>query len=746
MANKKIDEIPAADPLDGSETLHLVQGANSRRATTAQIAGLGGGDAGLFADLGDRAVPGQVSRIQTSGRDAVGTGAAAYIADDLADAALLAAHPLAVAADSAGRHFRLLPDAAGLVSLAAMGCGGSETPDHSANHQPAIQAAIDYAAAIGAAGIRCEARHYSLWTPLRDLDAVDVNAATTTGIPILINRKTAIACHPQGTTLHRRKNDGSDPAVFAGTQVLNDGRHWRGGMILLNGLDAEPADYEDRPGLEIAGHLILNGGIPYSGNGGNQGGGTESGTYYFLNGSGDGWDLTDKAVWFRNNKYCGDLRFPDTLEITGFRGELQYSAGGFTQGSIVGGTYIASHTDANGFNPVVSDTGDSARPRVDVERMILHDCHQGLEGSAGVFGRIGSLEIFDCAAAGSLRAITYGSDPVTAAQSPAFTVGNLRVERSGEFIALAFSQFDKVLMIDTTLQIGGHNGLPACDIVVGDVVSIVDQVNVTRAIALWGSASGYNQNVQIASLHCQRTANARANNIKFTRAIERGYEIGDQVFVHRVTGEFSNLIATTSALTAYTPGIGDFEQIVTTPATVNLSANTTLTFDQGPLIRLNNTSGAAKTVTLPNGSANIPRGARLKLDRQSGSAPIYIATGSTYMNKRALLVGGNSLEFIWRGFQWELVRGERQELVGSAAIDVGAIPAGGTSAAQAISVPGADYNMAVKLVMHQSLLGNVSYDAVVSAPDTVSFVLHDLTGAGYDPASRTYYAVCELAY
>lgn len=40
MADKQIDELPDAGPLDGTESVHVVQAAQSRKATTGDIAGI----------------------------------------------------------------------------------------------------------------------------------------------------------------------------------------------------------------------------------------------------------------------------------------------------------------------------------------------------------------------------------------------------------------------------------------------------------------------------------------------------------------------------------------------------------------------------------------------------------------------------------------------------------------------------------------------------------------------------------
>lgn len=45
MANKQLTPMPAADPLDGTEAVYIVQNGNTRKATAAQIAALAIADA-----------------------------------------------------------------------------------------------------------------------------------------------------------------------------------------------------------------------------------------------------------------------------------------------------------------------------------------------------------------------------------------------------------------------------------------------------------------------------------------------------------------------------------------------------------------------------------------------------------------------------------------------------------------------------------------------------------------------------
>lgn len=100
---------------------------------------------GLLSQLIGMVIPAETAQISTSGYDATGLGAARYIADATANAALAAAHPRFCKQDQAGRYFRLLPED-GTVFIDK---GGAKTDGSDAG--PAFRAAILYANAIGAA-------------------------------------------------------------------------------------------------------------------------------------------------------------------------------------------------------------------------------------------------------------------------------------------------------------------------------------------------------------------------------------------------------------------------------------------------------------------------------------------------------------------------------------------------------------------------------------------------------------------
>lgn len=101
----------------------------------------------LFTELASQNINANTSVVQTSGRDAVGLGASRYVADGLANAALMAAHPRFVAKSSNNRYFRAMPEA-GRIAVEVGGAKGDGTTDDG----PAIRASFAYAVATGARG------------------------------------------------------------------------------------------------------------------------------------------------------------------------------------------------------------------------------------------------------------------------------------------------------------------------------------------------------------------------------------------------------------------------------------------------------------------------------------------------------------------------------------------------------------------------------------------------------------------
>jgi len=98
----------------------------------------------LFTEFASQNINSGTKIVQTSGRDVIGRAPGRYIADPLATAALMAAHPRLVARSSNNRYFRAMPEAGGLAVELAGAKADAVTDDG-----PAIRAARAYAEAMG---------------------------------------------------------------------------------------------------------------------------------------------------------------------------------------------------------------------------------------------------------------------------------------------------------------------------------------------------------------------------------------------------------------------------------------------------------------------------------------------------------------------------------------------------------------------------------------------------------------------
>ncbi|MBK6800162.1 MAG: hypothetical protein IPG83_01325 [Novosphingobium sp.] len=111
----------------------------------------------LFTQIASENIRSGTDLIQTSGRETIGKAPGLYVADAAANAALFAAHPRFVARSSNGRHFRALPED-GRIQVDISGAKGDGVTDDG----PAIRAAVAYAAAIGAQGVRFGQQRYRM--------------------------------------------------------------------------------------------------------------------------------------------------------------------------------------------------------------------------------------------------------------------------------------------------------------------------------------------------------------------------------------------------------------------------------------------------------------------------------------------------------------------------------------------------------------------------------------------------------
>ena len=344
----------------------------------------------LFADLAMRSPAPDILRLDSAGYGTPGKGAGRYVSDGLCDEALLAAHPRFAFRTANARIFRL--DAEG-GSLAAE--QGGAAGDGSSNDQPALQAAIDYAHAIGARELRLESETYRVDCPVRVSPVEDKRAED--GRPLVIRRSLAIrGCAPGRTCLDFRALDGEDPetnwqlvARSASDPTL---AVWRGGAIYLQGDVPDPGFGRRTIARLELDRLVLKGNRRNTG----------AWTYPANPASGDGWDISDRGFWVQDC-YVGEIVMRDT-DMTGFKGEIVYLAGAAKAvEKIVLDRCRFATSNGSAFNPGVdcevlaTDCSfgdcfqaqeDTAKTRAVYRSCQWHDCdHMGLgSGSAnGVY-------------------------------------------------------------------------------------------------------------------------------------------------------------------------------------------------------------------------------------------------------------------------------------------------------------------------------------------------------------------------
>lgn len=267
----------------------------------------------LFAELSNRSPSEDILTLESAGYSKAGKGAARYVADALANAALVAAHPRFAFTTANGRHFRLLPDA-GALSVEQGGAIGDGLVDD----RESIQAAIDYAEAVAAGGVRFEAPLYRIDCPQRTSPMASTRAED--GHPLVVRRSLTLrGCAPERTVFDFRALGGGDPNSEwqSVARSVSDASPavWRGGGIFVQG-DATRPDPAPRKIARLELHrLVFNGNR------------TNTGNYVYPADpvTGDGWDISDKGFWLQD-VYVDEIVCSDT-DFIGWRGEIFYAVG-----------------------------------------------------------------------------------------------------------------------------------------------------------------------------------------------------------------------------------------------------------------------------------------------------------------------------------------------------------------------------------------------------------------------------------
>ena len=208
----------------------------------------------LFTALGTRTIDAAITVLTSSGYATAGQGIGTYVSDAAATAALAAAHPRLCKASANGRYFRLVASgAAAAISVAQAGA----TATAGTNDQPAIQAAVAYASAVGIHWVDFPAPAYELWCPIRTSPN---NTHAIDGHPITITAITGLGLRglPGGTRLTLKNSNGGSKNTI--TQTIAD-EPWQGGGVYVL-----PGGYWPSPNAKWVAmeNLIIDGGVTYT--------------------------------------------------------------------------------------------------------------------------------------------------------------------------------------------------------------------------------------------------------------------------------------------------------------------------------------------------------------------------------------------------------------------------------------------------------------------------------------------------
>ncbi len=303
----------------------------------------------LFVNLAAHSLPVAVSAFITGGHSNSGLGGATYVADMLATSALAAGFPRFCKADNTGRIFRLMAPG-GAVAISQGGARGGTN-----NDQPAVQAAIDYAAAIGARTVLFDFDTVSIWNTVRTSAAsqTDEDAWAQDGQSLWVTATVKFLGLPTQTRIKMLSVSGG--SLETGWQNVG-GNVWRGaGINLIGGSQSSPS--ANNLTFFTMENIWLDGGCAYTG--------VRTAVTPI---SPDGPDLTNKGIRLQDTQ-CDNITLIN-CKISGFKGEACYLAG-TTQTMQILKNVTISGSNQSAFNPstgvVMADNCDFGTSFISVE-------------------------------------------------------------------------------------------------------------------------------------------------------------------------------------------------------------------------------------------------------------------------------------------------------------------------------------------------------------------------------------------
>jgi hypothetical protein len=688
-----------------------------------------------FQELTQARLPASVTRIESNGFAQAGLGAGVYVADELADEALRAAHPEAVFEGGSGRFFRLAGDHHGYITPEQLGC-----PEYApgTNQQAYIQAAIAYVEAVGLKGVLLTRPKYELWATARNGGAVNIFVHTDYSGHFLVVRG-RVAIHssvPGRTTLHFKGPTGgsleTDYQTLTGTHPSYPGVTliWRGSGILVTSqvaANAAAADPATLNMLDLRDVNLLSDAV-----------GSHDVAWPATTLNPNSWDVTNEGVRFQPDVQH-TVSHLENVEIRGFLGECIYGMGAYGNNSvrcgIVGRNLRMFGSNASALNLNGAHVSD-------FDGVYAENCSFTMEGWAGwEVGRIVNATFKDCISGGLSGGNIYYAD-LRPDNSQPFCSVDMKMENCGVFYAGSMLK-GRLHLIDTRLAlVENGNIIPLTDVDL-DVTCEVNKGGAAEAITLSSHASAPPksiENVQVRAL-VTRSQYAMANNIIFNSAVGLSGSFGPNCTI-RLRGDHGGKLG---ALTAIYGSLTDYRAKVIDEGLYG-TGNQSLGFTGAPAFNavttptpefgycfLNATFGGSAISGVypvtPPATTMFNDGHEVIIEHNTSSCP-----------NAFLLVGGKVLVGYRQRVKlrakklhnrWDIIEAP-PPIRATASIDIASTGLGTESGPYTIAVPGCRPNMIAQVVPPAAGAPGFVVSAVRPDADLVKFWVRNVESA--DPA------------
>lgn len=711
----------------------------ARVAALAAINAIRGSSIDLFVNLGSHMFESSVTAVTTGGYSSAGTGAATYVADNLATAALAAAHPRLCKQSQDGRYWRLVPTN-GAITVDQAGALGDPTGKGLVNDQVPIQAAVNYAVAMGIRAVVFPQYLYAIWMPTRTT-AFWTYATDGHGIYIPASLTGVFTLRGTGprTTINYFGNTGLSLANSLQT-IAVDGNPWRGSAIFQ---DIPATD----PGLVLRPTLVVE-------NLDLQGGTTANGNAAWSNPPTDllnGWDVSNKGIFVRPDRYNGDLIL-DNTRIVGFRGELVFTGNLNTSSLLLRGRCEFGETNGQAINPACGNIICEAP-------FLAWNCNFAFEGWGGhgvIWG-----ELYNLLQSGSM--LTGGVIDTTGSGNGfkpqrtvdtrfAGTLGllevNLLITSAQKTIYFGSFMRGRIIAVDTVVSVGANEtagpfklGVIDTDL---DITVICDKGNLSTALGLSGGTAAGSKQIRDCRyrLSLKRSRDAIDAGYQITDAVVYSGSIGENVVVESSSGPSRRgnaITGTVAALPDYYPVFrnNSFDRWSDYSTVTQTVTTTPVIIPRGDFMALSGggATNSVTSITLP--TTGIGDGHELTLYNSQGpSGNWYFAierSGAGARLPARRLVGGadriklkfDAVTALWN----EVIPPKPPSLFTT--VTLPAVAASGISAVQTVTLYGAETGMTAKITPTSPNTALEIVNPQVTAANTVSFRVREVSGSAY---------------